>query len=187
MTSNRERTAVYRLYDTHGVLLYVGSSNNPRHRYSEHSRSPLKPWWPQVTRKDETWYDTRTEAQAAESHAVKSEDPLHNVRLRPGAKTVTMATKLSEAQAAAIDAARGTTGRSTWLATVIRAALEAAQPTPANPPPKPAQRKQHTNPPPEQPKHVTIAPARQRCSHAGTRVIGGYCKECDRVVAPGGL
>jgi hypothetical protein len=30
-------------------------------------------------------------------------------------------------------------------------------------------------------------PARPpRCAHPGTRVIGGYCKECDRLVGPGG-
>lgn len=30
-------------------------------------------------------------------------------------------------------------------------------------------------------------PARPpRCTHQGTRVIGGYCKECDRLVGPGG-
>lgn len=30
-------------------------------------------------------------------------------------------------------------------------------------------------------------PARRRCTHQGTRVIGGYCRECDHRIEPGGL
>jgi hypothetical protein len=29
--------------------------------------------------------------------------------------------------------------------------------------------------------------ARPRCPHSGTRVIGGWCKECQAVVEPGGF
>ena len=29
-------------------------------------------------------------------------------------------------------------------------------------------------------------PERRRCTHPGTRVIGGYCKHCDAVITPDG-
>ena len=82
MTNDHGRTAVYRLYDAAGTLLYIGSSNNPPYRYTEHSNSPLKSsWWPQVVRKDETWHDKRADAQAAEAKAIRTENPKHNQRL----------------------------------------------------------------------------------------------------------
>jgi len=32
-----------------------------------------------------------------------------------------------------------------------------------------------------------VEPAPRRCTHPGTRIIGGYCKECDHMIEPGGL
>jgi hypothetical protein len=69
------RTALYRLYDREGVLLYVGITNMPNVRWAAHS---LKPWWKQVARKDLTWFDTRPPAASAEVRAIRAEHPLHN-------------------------------------------------------------------------------------------------------------
>jgi len=32
-----------------------------------------------------------------------------------------------------------------------------------------------------------VEPAPRRCTHPGKRVIGGYCKDCDHMIEPGGL
>jgi hypothetical protein len=44
-----DRTALYRLYDETGQLLYVGITTYPPKRFVEHERD--KPWWPQVARR----------------------------------------------------------------------------------------------------------------------------------------
>jgi predicted GIY-YIG superfamily endonuclease len=71
-----QRTAVYRLYDGDGVLLYVGITYDVPERWRHHRRHKL--WWPQVVHKRLVWYDTRPEAEAAETHAIVAEEPLHN-------------------------------------------------------------------------------------------------------------
>ncbi|MGW7283988.1 GIY-YIG nuclease family protein [Streptomyces sp. NPDC054847] len=71
-----QRTAVYRLYDEDGVLLYVGITYDVPERWRHHRRH--KPWWPQVAHERLVWYDTRPEAEAAETHAIVAEEPLHN-------------------------------------------------------------------------------------------------------------
>ncbi|MGW3861094.1 GIY-YIG nuclease family protein [Streptomyces sp. NPDC005047] len=70
------RTALYRLYDGAGVLLYVGISCNLSERWKDHREE--KPWWPQVTEKRVEWYGKRAEAESAEVHAIITEEPLHN-------------------------------------------------------------------------------------------------------------
>lgn len=40
--------ALYRFRDDSGALLYVGITNNPGRRWTEHQKS--KPWWHQVHR-----------------------------------------------------------------------------------------------------------------------------------------
>lgn len=70
------RTALYRLRDSSGLLLYVGISEDPYRRWTEHSKD--KPWWPQVGRHDIEWLDSREQAAAAELAAIKSERPLFN-------------------------------------------------------------------------------------------------------------
>lgn len=69
------RTALYRLYDSDGVLLYVGITNMPNVRWSAHS---LKPWWKRVARKDVAWFDERQQAAQAEVRAIRAERPLYN-------------------------------------------------------------------------------------------------------------
>jgi hypothetical protein len=106
------RWARYRLYAAGDVLLYVGSSNNPRGRWSELSTNY---WWPQVERKDVTWYATKREARAAEAQSVLSESPVHNVRLRSSDLTAVVAVRMTPHELAEIDAARGQVSRCEWL------------------------------------------------------------------------
>lgn len=76
-----ERTALYRLYDKNGVLLYAGIAVDPRNRWGQHART--KPWWPRVVVKEVEWHDTRIEALAAESVAIAVEKPLYNDKDSP--------------------------------------------------------------------------------------------------------
>ncbi|GLP64251.1 hypothetical protein TUSST3_08710 [Streptomyces sp. TUS-ST3] len=69
------RTALYRLYDGGGVLLYVGITNMPNVRFDAHT---MKPWWSQVAHKDVTWFDNRQQASQAEVLAIRNEHPVHN-------------------------------------------------------------------------------------------------------------
>ncbi|MCX4885899.1 GIY-YIG nuclease family protein [Streptomyces sp. NBC_00847] len=69
-------TALYRLYDIHGVLLYVGITNNPKRRWYTHSTR--KAWWLEVAHKTVQWADSRDEADRLEREAIKSEMPLYN-------------------------------------------------------------------------------------------------------------
>lgn len=70
-------TAVYRLYDADGVLLYIGMTRNPKQRWKDHRKEML--WWPEVTEKKLTWYDTRWAAWDAELTAIPSESPRYNL------------------------------------------------------------------------------------------------------------
>lgn len=103
-----------------------------------------------------------------------------------------------------LDTARGVMTRSAWLLTVIEGALVAPQPE--GPPqvqvsavrvPGPAEaagrflspaRVTRSGPSGRIVKpQVTSDPAGlARCTHSGTRVIGGWCAACQRQVKPGG-
>lgn len=72
-----ERTALYRLYDAAGALLYVGITNDPGKRFSEHQR--LSPWWSLVARRTISWCPHRSAALAAERGAIQNESPVWNV------------------------------------------------------------------------------------------------------------
>lgn len=69
------RTALYRLYDEGGVLLYVGITNMPNVRFDAHA---MKPWWSQVEHKDIKWFANRQLASQAEVLAIRNEHPVHN-------------------------------------------------------------------------------------------------------------
>lgn len=71
------RTALYRLFDAEGALLYVGITVNVEQRWTEHERA--KPWWPQVAEKRVEWFENRPLALTAELQAIKTERPIHNV------------------------------------------------------------------------------------------------------------
>lgn len=70
-------TTLYRFFDRHDRLLYVGIAGNPARRHHEHSKS--KPWWGEVARSTMEHFPTREEAAVAEVAAIRSESPLHNV------------------------------------------------------------------------------------------------------------
>lgn len=78
MISVREqRTALYRFYDAHENLLYVGISNDPWRRWREHVYE--KSWYPQVKHQSVTWYDTEDQARATETRAIRRERPRFNI------------------------------------------------------------------------------------------------------------
>lgn len=72
-----ERTAVYRLFSAKDELLYVGVSKGFGQRWIAHAH--VQPWWPEVARQAIDWFDTRDEALAAETHAIREEHPLYNI------------------------------------------------------------------------------------------------------------
>lgn len=71
------RTALYRLRNAEGVLLYVGISSKPPQRWGQHAAD--KPWWPEVAGLSIEWCDSRTEALAVEAETIRVEKPLYNV------------------------------------------------------------------------------------------------------------
>jgi hypothetical protein len=71
-----ERTALYRLHDTEGRLLYLGISKLPKFRWERHATH--QPWWHLVARKTVVWYPNRGEALAAEEKFTAIEKPLYD-------------------------------------------------------------------------------------------------------------
>ncbi|MER5584084.1 GntR family transcriptional regulator [Streptomyces asoensis] len=76
MPAETKRTALYRLYDSSEVLLYVGISTYPDERLKQHAGDKL--WWHHVARQEITWLDSRAEALKAEAEAIANERPLYN-------------------------------------------------------------------------------------------------------------
>jgi predicted GIY-YIG superfamily endonuclease len=72
-----ERTALYRLHDGAGVLLYIGITHDPESRWRAHAGT--KSWWPEVIRKEVEWHADRLLAETAEVAAIRAELPVHNV------------------------------------------------------------------------------------------------------------
>lgn len=70
-------TAVYRLYDPSGCLLYIGISDQPEERFAQHALS--KPWWPDVVTRELHWYYDLPPAVAEEERAIAAEQPLYNI------------------------------------------------------------------------------------------------------------
>lgn len=69
-------TFVYRAFGTNGRLLYVGISDNWRARLRGHEKS--SDWWAYVIRVDAELYESRHQAFAVESWALRYESPLWN-------------------------------------------------------------------------------------------------------------
>jgi predicted GIY-YIG superfamily endonuclease len=78
----RRLTTLYRLYDSDGRLLYVGTSVDAQGRWEQHAREKL--WWSSVARATVDWHPDRTSAMAAERAAIRSESPLHNDKATAG-------------------------------------------------------------------------------------------------------
>lgn len=66
---------LYRWYDAHDQLLYIGKSNNAVRRAGEHEG---KPWWASVARSTVEPYASEKLVLKAEEAAIKSEKPLFN-------------------------------------------------------------------------------------------------------------
>ncbi len=75
------RAAVYRLYDTDGVLLYIGSAYDPEERCKAHR---TKPRWPHVARRTEEWFKRRGIAHREELKVVAVEGTRYNAMGAPG-------------------------------------------------------------------------------------------------------
>lgn len=73
---SNEPTALYRLYDANGNLLYLGISWNPDARMQLHARD--KHWLHLVARRTVEWHPDRASALAAEAAATAVEKPLHD-------------------------------------------------------------------------------------------------------------
>jgi len=73
--------ALYRFYGDTGQLLYIGITNDPGRRFSQHSAT--KTWWRAVRGISLDWHSSRQDALAAETRAIEVERPLMNV-VRPG-------------------------------------------------------------------------------------------------------
>jgi excisionase family DNA binding protein len=72
-----ERTAVYRVFDAEGALLYVGISNKFGTRWEHHAS--MQPWWPLANKQTVEWHPDRDTAEAIEVAAIKTECPRFNV------------------------------------------------------------------------------------------------------------
>lgn len=70
---------LYRFWDAAGHLLYVGISRNPAERWAKHRQK--KAWWPAATLISYMLYPTDYAALCAENEAIRSERPLHNIRV----------------------------------------------------------------------------------------------------------
>jgi predicted GIY-YIG superfamily endonuclease len=79
MSALSERTALYRLYDADGVLLYIGISATPEKRLKVHRYDLLRRDWAQlVASQTFEWHRSRSAAQVAEEIAIRRERPPHN-------------------------------------------------------------------------------------------------------------
>lgn len=77
MARNPGRTALYRLFDRSGRLLYIGVTHDPEARWVQHSSK--KEWWALVAERAVVWHDSRREAERAELAAIAAEQPAYNV------------------------------------------------------------------------------------------------------------
>jgi len=72
-----ECTALYRAFDSGGLLLYVGISKNFGVRWRHHAKN--QPWWDEVQRLTVDLCASRSEAMAAELAAIRTEGPKYNI------------------------------------------------------------------------------------------------------------
>lgn len=81
---NAGRTALYRHFDSDGMLLYIGIAKDPGKRSEQHGYHSR--WWRFVADTTVEWFATRDRAEAAEREAINSERPVfnhtHNARNR---------------------------------------------------------------------------------------------------------
>ena len=68
---------VYRLWDSEGRLLYVGTAKDPARRLADHRHR--KPWGREIDRQTTEPYPDRVTAETAEAIAIHTEAPAHNL------------------------------------------------------------------------------------------------------------
>lgn len=69
-------TSVYRYYDEHGILIYVGITSRGMQRNREHNAT--KEWWHLVTSQEVEHFETRHEAEAKERSLIRKHLPPFN-------------------------------------------------------------------------------------------------------------
>ena len=84
MSADSRRTALYRMFDAAGALLYVGITGHLPARIAAHDGE--KRWWQDVAAVTVEHFSTRDAASAAETTAIKSENPLYNITHSPNGK-----------------------------------------------------------------------------------------------------
>lgn len=103
-----DMTALYRMYDATGRLLYVGQTGNIMRRLSDHEQ---KRWFAMVAEIRLTWFPTEADALVAERRAIQSELPrvnkMHNRPARepkqqPKLASVSSGSAVTLAEAAAL-------------------------------------------------------------------------------------
>jgi predicted GIY-YIG superfamily endonuclease len=70
-------TFLYRLYNTDDELLYIGISKSAIHRL--HTHLVHQPWGAQIVKQTVERFEKRSDAVEAETLAIKSEQPKHNI------------------------------------------------------------------------------------------------------------
>ncbi|TDT31112.1 hypothetical protein [Naumannella halotolerans] len=83
MSDTDTSTSVYRYYDRHKVLLYVGVTARGVSRNNEHNS---KPWWGFVSSQKIEHYQTRKEALSRESLLITEFQPPFNVQQNPASE-----------------------------------------------------------------------------------------------------
>lgn len=81
--AQHDLTWLYRMFDAHDNLLYVGISKSAFARFEQHSHD--KPWINQVVRWEREQYPTRAAALVAEKAAIIAERPRYNIIHNKGA------------------------------------------------------------------------------------------------------
>ena len=67
---------LYRFYDRHEQLLYVGITNHPSSRFRDHSNQAS--WYSKVARATLEYFNSRQELEGAEIKAIQAEKPKYN-------------------------------------------------------------------------------------------------------------
>jgi hypothetical protein len=81
--SKENVVALYRHFDSDGVLLYVGIAVDPTNRLKQHLN--VSHWRDSIVRVEIERHPTREAALAAELEAIRTEKPLHNIAGRVAA------------------------------------------------------------------------------------------------------
>lgn len=71
-----KKTALYRLINEAGEVIYVGIAFDPRTRFWVHAK---KPWWPEVAHKVIEWFPDRDAARTAERDEIRRSSPRYNI------------------------------------------------------------------------------------------------------------